>query len=743
MRVYMKEKKQAPPQKELAGSLSTLKKRGKTQEKIRVHATPTPPPPGDTDEDDEDDDDEGDDDENEEEDEDEQEEKEDNFSAKSLSLAKSAKPLSDPEEASKTIDRLARFTLLNRLDLSHAGLKSTEMLAEAVNTSQKESAKRPAGTREWFGRRLTWLSMAGNAGLGEELAASNTKEPVKGKAKAKQAPSVWSGLELMQELFVLNLSHCALPSPPPIASLPNLRALILSHNNLSFLAQSSTFPLLPHLNTLVLSHNSLKSLPTTLPSSCPSLTKLSITFNDLGPSPESKNSRTLTILPDFTPLLSLREVRLGQNPRLAEINLPAHIATWGTGSDGSGKGLTVLELNSCGIDDWKKLGPLLKVDKAQNQEGDRRGGLAVLNLKDNPVCELDGYRKKILAVHRNLRSLDDVRIESNVPKKDPPKSRNASRPAPSTDANAEPVSERTKRKREDVDEEAVATPSDSDPAATKKRSDSTKKEEKAGKTAPLKKEGTHEESASKKRKHLKEDTKSSEQESQTPSEANAADTSKKGARRGGRGGAKKSNKQEPSPEKMDVDAVEAAAGSTSVGDASKQPAASEDSNVEPGAPKKKRRKAKKETAAASDVPGDDQTPSTSANPIVKKEPKEKKLRQRQAKKLQPAVAWDAEPAGIKEEVGAGTSQAAEQSAGPKPEDAVKQKTSVVGVIEVKKRNKTKREEGAAPASAASGSGSAIAPEVAASSAISGGAGADEIGTGKSEDAWGGGGDGFW
>ncbi|KAE8224146.1 hypothetical protein CF319_g2921 [Tilletia indica] len=742
MRVYMKEKKQAPPQKELAGSLSTLKKRVKTQEKIRVHANATPPLPGDTDEDEDGDEDE--DKEEDEEEDEEEEEKEDNFSAKSLSLAKSAKPLSDPEEASKTTDRLARFTLLNRLDLSHAGLKSTELLAEAVNASQKESAKRPAGAREWFGRRLTWLSMAGNAGLGEELAASSTKEPVKGKGKgkAKQSPSVWSGLELMQELFVLNLSHCALPSPPPIASLPNLRALILSHNNLSFLAQSSSFPLLPHLNTLVLSHNSLKSLPTTLPSSCPSLTKLSITFNDLGPSPESKNSRTLTILPDFTPLLSLREVRLGHNPRLAQINLPAHIATWGTGTDGSGKGLTVLELNSCGIDDWKKLGPLLKVDKAQNQEGDRRGGLAVLNLKDNPVCELDGYRKKILAVHRNLRSLDDVRIESNVPKKETPKSRNASRPAPSTDANAEPVSARTKRKREDVDEEAVDTPSDSDPAATKKRTDATKKEEKAGKSAALKKEGTHEESAGKKRKHLKEDTKSSEQESQTPPEANAADTSKKGARRGSRGGAKKSNMQEPSPEKMDVDAVETADASTSVGDVSKQPA-TEDGTAEPGAPKKKRKKAKKETAAASDVSGDDQTPSTSANPLVKKEPKEKKLRQRQAKKLQPAVAWDAEPAGIKEEVIAGTSQAAEQSAGQKAEDEVKQKTSVVGVIEVKKRNKTKREEGAAPASAASGSGSAVAPEVAAALAVSGGAGADEIGTGKSEDAWGGGGDGFW
>ncbi|CAD6884369.1 unnamed protein product [Tilletia controversa] len=697
-------------------------------------------------------DDDGDEDEVKDEDEDDESDTEEDgeddiFARTSLSLSKPPKPLSDPEAASKIPAQLACFTLLTRLDLSHAGLTSTDLLAKAVHISKKKSAKQTSaveGEKEWFGRRLTWLSMAGNAGLGEELAASKSEAPAKKRISSGEASSkIWSGLELLPALFVLNLAHCALPSPPPIHTLPNLRALILNNNNLSFLTQSSTFPPLPHLNTLILSHNNLTSLPATLPSSCPSLTKLSITFNDLGPSTGSGVSTTSTILPDFTPLLSLREVRLGQNPRLAKNGLPAHMATWAKGTDGSGKGLMTLELNSCGIDDWDKLGPLLKADDQQSQEGERRGGLAVLNLKDNPVCELEGYREKILATHRNLRSLDDTRVVSDIPKKEKTvkKGRNAARPPPASDSNAEPVQPRIKRKRAEDSEESVAAPSEADSAGSKKRSNTKKapvlKEEgKESKSVAQAGDASPAESTRKKRKHLNEESMpSSSEDSRTRSKSTTAESSQKTVRRGSRGASKKGNKEGTSSvAPMDVDDTQNDDG---IAPPAKVPTQSpiDDGDDESKDKKKKKRRKK---AAAKDESVEESNPSEAGS----KEPQEKakKLRIRQAKKLEGAVAWDAEPEGTSDVPKAAqlatTSQSAEGQQPPPPQA----KTSVVGVVEVrKKKKKTKADGGAIPPVLPA------APATAGdtATATSGSLGVPAIGTGTSEDAWGSGGGGFW
>ncbi|KAK0551582.1 hypothetical protein OC845_002099 [Tilletia horrida] len=300
------------------------------------------------------------------------------YAATSLSLTNSPIKLDDPSIP----PHLARFRSLTRLDLTHTGIHSTAFLEKAITISRKSAVAQhdDDDDDEYLGRRLTFLNLTDNPGLGSASIYS----------------SPWSGLELLNALYVLHLTRCGLRSLPPLASLPNLRALILSHNEIASLPAS--FPPLPLLNTLVLSHNKLTTLPPTLPSSCPNLSKLSLTFNELA----------ADSLPDFTAILSLREVRLGNNPRLGK--LPAHIAHWGRGTDGAGKGLNVLELNNCGLYTFDQLSALLKVDPTSSSSS-QKGGLAVLNLKGNGVCEEDGYREKILSAHQHLRVLDEVRIE--------------------------------------------------------------------------------------------------------------------------------------------------------------------------------------------------------------------------------------------------------------------------------------------------------------------------------------------
>lgn len=145
----------------------------------------------------------------------------------------------------------------------------------------------------------------------------------------------------------MNASHCALRTfPAGIAALEQLKALVFSHNHIAQLPP--VFPHLAELNTLVLSHNELVHLPKTLPASLPNLKKLSLSHNQL------TNGETL---PDFSVCAHLREVRLSGNASLAR--LPEHIQRWGRGVDGGAPGLVLLDVGDCGLEDWASIAPLL------------------------------------------------------------------------------------------------------------------------------------------------------------------------------------------------------------------------------------------------------------------------------------------------------------------------------------------------------------------------------------------------
>lgn len=157
-------------------------------------------------------------------------------------------------------------------------------------------------------------------------------------------PSSWVIISSLSNLFVLNLSHCAISSfPPAISTLASLKALVLSNNTLESLPDLSR---LTSLNTLVVSHNKLLSLPPSL-SNLSSLVKLSASHNNL-------SSSALAAI-DLSSLSTLRQLRLNDNPNLDA--LPPHFASWGKATQGAivGKGLELLELGNCSFKDWSSL----------------------------------------------------------------------------------------------------------------------------------------------------------------------------------------------------------------------------------------------------------------------------------------------------------------------------------------------------------------------------------------------------
>ncbi|WFC97194.1 hypothetical protein MBRA1_003860 [Malassezia brasiliensis] len=245
-----------------------------------------------------------------------------------LSLAGHALP---PRKA--TAKTLAQFVQLRRLDLSDMkpsdeapeGLTDLRMLTQAASLSKKHAKKTQATP---LTQRLTWLNLSNNAALGRD-------------------DDALVGIELLTALNVLNASHCALRSfPAGLAALEQLKALVFSHNHITQLPP--VFPHLVELNTLVLSHNELTHLPKTLPASLPNLKKLSLSHNQL------VDGETL---PDFSVCAHLREVRLSGNTSLAR--LPEHIQRWGRGVDGGAPGLVLLDVGDCGLADWTSIAPLL------------------------------------------------------------------------------------------------------------------------------------------------------------------------------------------------------------------------------------------------------------------------------------------------------------------------------------------------------------------------------------------------
>ncbi|WFD36269.1 hypothetical protein MCUN1_003147 [Malassezia cuniculi] len=335
------------------------------------------------------------------------------------SLSFSGHPMPPVSAVAKT---LAEFVHLRRLDLSNIstedgqGLVSLDWLAKAASISRKKSKK---DGQTPLAERLSWINLSGND-LGHQDALN--------------------GLEQMIALNVLTASHCMLHSlPPGLGAMNSLKALVLSHNEISKLP--SVFPHLPELNTLVLSHNKIKSLPMTLPTSLPSLKKLSLSHNDIQGA-----------LPDFTVCVHLREVRLNGNTNLGA--LPEALGTWGRGVDGRAPGLVLLDVSDCGLDSRESVAPLL------TSWNSGRKGLANLSIKSNSVAHDPAICNKIMAAHPTLRFLDNSRVHEPISKEAvneqsaPPKERsieNKSRRVHARDDDAD--APRTKRPRTNDDDE--------------------------------------------------------------------------------------------------------------------------------------------------------------------------------------------------------------------------------------------------------------------------------------------------
>lgn len=341
------------------------------------------------------------------------------FERTSLTLA--SNPLPPLSTLSTT---LSKFTNLHKLDLSYMqpgessssdddededdsntrGIETLQFLAKAHAMGVKERKKtrknkaKEVGIndddghdddiRGVLGETLTLLNLSGNTSIGRSHSSASSSK-------------TFQGLDTLQSLFVLNLSSCSLTLTPPrsvLLNLANLRALILSHNQLTTKALQE-LPYLPNLNTLVLSHNDITALPKTFPANFPALTKISISHNKLGEDQrdddddddddEHSEPSSSAPLPDFTSNIHLREVRISHNKTLR--TLPSHIATWGKGhaiaADNAGKGLFLLDAGHCDLS-WSNVDAVLLRPSSKS-----RHGLKNLTLSGNVRIdeEFDGH----------------------------------------------------------------------------------------------------------------------------------------------------------------------------------------------------------------------------------------------------------------------------------------------------------------------------------------------------------------
>ncbi|GAA6014064.1 hypothetical protein JCM11491_003505 [Sporobolomyces phaffii] len=303
--------------------------------------------------------------------------KEQQQSQQSQSLDLTGQALTEPPALAKEYPRLGK------LNLTDCSLTSISFVSQVKHT-------------------LTWLNLSGN------------------KLRDKSA---WEGIDQLKTLYVLNASHCELTEVPQcVSSLQSLKALVLSHNSLTTLEHIRN---LPDLNTIVVSNNQLTSLPSTL-TSLPSLKKISASHNNLTPSG----------LPNLSSLSHLSELRFSHNPNLT--SLPQHFGGWGKqplpageaneqsdndarrGRRGGGggavskrQGVEILDLSSCGFENWYGLRAIAEQD-----------GIVNLGLKGNKVAQdamgtgeaasdgFEQFKSKLTILLPNLRILDSIRFDA-------------------------------------------------------------------------------------------------------------------------------------------------------------------------------------------------------------------------------------------------------------------------------------------------------------------------------------------
>ncbi|KXS12859.1 outer arm dynein light chain 1 [Gonapodya prolifera JEL478] len=205
---------------------------------------------------------------------------------------------------------LSGMANLHKVDLS-----GNRLLSERSDGSTLEGLRKCA--------LVTLLNLAGNAGEKEPEGGAGSagggvvtkktlkenkkrKEPTGADASASCPPS--SGvLAGMAGLLVLNMSSCNVTLlTPSLSNFTHLRALILSHNNLSLSSlDPRAFANLAHLNTLVLSHNRLGPvIPANVLQPLVALEKLSLShcglkeFPDLSLLTESALKAQADVKPD-------------------------------------------------------------------------------------------------------------------------------------------------------------------------------------------------------------------------------------------------------------------------------------------------------------------------------------------------------------------------------------------------------------------------------------------------------------
>ncbi|KAK4049162.1 hypothetical protein OIV83_004319 [Microbotryomycetes sp. JL201] len=211
--------------------------------------------------------------------------------------------------AGTVIEAVPDLTGVSKLDLSNCKLTKLDFVRHAKDT-------------------LTWLNVSGNN---------------------LSAPDAFQGVQELEHLSVLNVSNCALKSVPScVSKLRSLKAFVATHNSFRKLNHLAN---LPELNTIIVSHNKLESLPTEL-ATLPSLKKISASHNRL-----SAGS-----LPDLSALKHLKEIKFNDNPTLD--SLPDHFTAWGkfgqVGATNSGdktkhSGLEIVDFGSCGFKEWVSL----------------------------------------------------------------------------------------------------------------------------------------------------------------------------------------------------------------------------------------------------------------------------------------------------------------------------------------------------------------------------------------------------
>eukprot|EP00033_Pygsuia_biforma_P001213 GCRY01001376.1.p1 GENE.GCRY01001376.1~~GCRY01001376.1.p1 ORF type:complete len:637 (-),score=140.53 GCRY01001376.1:48-1868(-) len=184
------------------------------------------------------------------------------------------------------------------------------------------------------------------------------------------------GIETLTELGILNVSDNRIRSlPSSFSKLSKLQALIIKGNELLKLQHISN---LTEINTIVVSDNKLTEIVKL--QDLEKLTKLSAGHN------------RIREFPDFSGNSNIKEIRLNNN-LLTSLpkSLPPSLSS-----------LRILELGNNSFKTLKDLQALSSLKMLDH-----------LNLKGNPVTDVEGYREWVLKACPRMRVLDGLKIDDN------------------------------------------------------------------------------------------------------------------------------------------------------------------------------------------------------------------------------------------------------------------------------------------------------------------------------------------